>query len=62
MECAAVFYVCLHEKVPFLEIRAISNYVESRDTTKCDIPLAIENLTDELFRFLRKFAKIKQLS
>lgn len=62
MEGAAVFYVCLHEKVPFLEIRAISNYVESRDTTKWDIPLAIENLTDELFRFLRKFAKIKQLS
>ena len=62
MEGAAVFYVCLHEKIPFLEIRAISNYVESRDTTKWDIPLATENLTDELFRFLRKFAKIKQLS
>ncbi len=62
MEGAAVFYVCMHEKIPFLEIRAISNYVESRDTAKWDIPLAIENLTDELFRFLRKFAKIKQLS
>lgn len=62
MEGAAVFYVCLYEKVPFLEIRAISNYVEARDATKWDIPLAIENLTDELFRFLRKFAKIKQLS
>jgi len=62
MEGAAVFYVCMHEKVPFLEIRAISNFVESRDTAKWDIPLAIENLTDELFRFLRKFAKIKQLS
>jgi futalosine hydrolase len=62
MEGAAVFYVCMHEKVPFLEIRAISNYVESRDTTKWDIPLAIENLTDELYRFLRKFAKVKQLS
>lgn len=62
MEGAAIFYVCLHEKIPFLEIRAISNYVESRDTGKWDIPLAIGNLTDELFRFLRKFAKIKQLS
>jgi len=62
MEGAAVFYVCLHEKIPFLEIRAISNYVETRDTGKWDIPLATENLTDELFRFLRKFAKIKQLS
>jgi len=62
MEGAAVFYVCLFEKIPFLEIRAISNYVEVRDTTKWDIPTAIENLTDELFRFLRKFANIKQIS
>jgi futalosine hydrolase len=62
MEGAAIFYVCLFEKVPFLEIRAISNYVEVRDTTKWDIPTAIENLTDELFRFLRKYAKVKQIS
>lgn len=62
MEGAAVFYVCLFEKVPFLEIRAISNYVDVRDTEKWDIPTAIENLTDELFRFLRKFATVKQLS
>jgi futalosine hydrolase len=62
MEGAAVFYVCLFEKVPFLEIRAISNYVDVRDTGKWDIPTAIENLTDELFRFLRKFATVKQIS
>ena len=62
MEGAAIFYVCLFEKVPFLEIRAISNYVDIRDTEKWDIPSAIENLTDELFRFLRKFANVKQLS
>ena len=62
MEGAAIFYVCLFEKVPFLEIRAISNYVDIRDTEKWDIPTAIENLTEELFRFLRKFAKVKQLS
>jgi len=62
MEGAAVFYVCLHEKVPFLEIRAISNYVELRDTDKWDIPVTLENLTDELFRFLRQFAHVRQLS
>ncbi len=62
MEGAAVFYVCLLEKVPFLEIRAISNYVDIRDTEKWDIPTATENLTNEIFRFLRKFACIKQLS
>ena len=62
MEGAAIFYVCLLEKVPFLEIRAISNYVDVRDTEKWDIPTALENLTNELFRFLRKFANIKQIS
>jgi futalosine hydrolase len=62
MEGAAIFYVCLLEKVPFLEIRGISNYVDIRDTDKWDIPTAIENLTNELFRFLRKFATIKQIS
>ena len=62
MEGAAVFYVCLFEKIPFLEIRAISNYVEVRNPEKWDIPTAIENLTDELFRFLRQFATVKQLS
>lgn len=62
MEGAAVFYVCLLEKVPFLEIRAISNYVDIRDTEKWDIPTAMQNLTDELFRFLRKFAAVRQLS
>jgi len=62
MEGAAIFYVCLLEKVPFLEIRAISNYVDIRNTEKWDIPTAIQNMTDELFRFLRKFATVKQLS
>jgi futalosine hydrolase len=62
MEGAAVFYVCLFEKMPFLEIRAISNYVELRDTEKWDIPLTLENLTDELFRFIRQYATVKQLS
>jgi len=62
MEGAAVFYVCLLEKVPFLEIRAISNYVDIRDTDKWDIPTATENLTNEIFRFLRKIAVVRQLS
>jgi futalosine hydrolase len=62
MEGAAVFFVCMHEKVPFLEIRAISNYVELRDTVKWDIPNTLENLTRELYRFLRQFAEVKQLS
>jgi len=44
MEGAAFFYVCLLEKVPFLQIRAISNYVEERNREAWNIPLAIDNL------------------
>ncbi|RLD76520.1 MAG: futalosine hydrolase [Bacteroidetes bacterium] len=46
MEGAAVFYICLMEKVPFAEIRSISNYVEERNKGDWDIPLAIKNLND----------------
>lgn len=44
MEGAAVFYVCLSEKVAVLQIRSVSNYVEERDKTKWNIPLAIRQL------------------
>jgi futalosine hydrolase len=44
MEGAAFFYVCLQEKIPFMELRAISNRVEPRDKTKWNVPLALTNL------------------
>lgn len=44
MEGAAVFYLCGKEKIPFVGIRAVSNYVEKRDKSKWKIPLAINNL------------------
>lgn len=46
MEGAAVFYACLLAGVPFLEIRAISNYVEPRNRAAWQIPLAIERLNE----------------
>jgi futalosine hydrolase len=47
-EGAAFFYVCLLEKVPFLQIRAISNFVEIRKVENWNIPLALKNLTDSI--------------
>lgn len=44
MEGAAVFYVCLMEHVPFVQIRAISNYVGETNKNFWKIPLAVENL------------------
>jgi futalosine hydrolase len=46
MEGAAFFYVSILEKVPFLEIRSISNEVGERDRSKWNIPLALDSLRD----------------
>ena len=52
MEGAAFFYARLPEKIPFLQIRSISNYVEKRDKSNWNIPLAIENLNVVLWDML----------
>jgi len=52
MEGAAFFYVCLQQKVPFIQLRAISNYVKPRKFAKWDIAKAIENLNAKLFEIL----------
>ncbi len=52
MEGAAVFYVCNSLGVLCIQIRAISNYVEPRDPSKWNIPLALENLKDAMLTVL----------
>lgn len=54
MEGAAFHYVCLMEKVNFIQVRSVSNYVELRDKTKWDIPLAIRELNRVLIAFSEK--------
>lgn len=44
MEGAALFYVCIKEGVPFLELRAISNMVGERDKSKWRISEAFASL------------------
>lgn len=48
MEGAALHYICLQEEIPFVQIRAVSNYVGERDKTKWKIHEAFENLNTEL--------------
>ncbi|MBO9150632.1 futalosine hydrolase [Chitinophaga sp. GCM10012297] len=48
MEGAAFHYACLVEGVPFLQLRSVSNYVEIRDKSKWNIPLAVKMLNDTL--------------
>ena len=53
MEGAAFHYVCLSEKIPFIQIRAISNYVGERNKDNWRIALAIENLNRIVIDVLR---------
>jgi futalosine hydrolase len=46
MEGAAFHYACLMKKVPFLQVRSISNYVEPRDRSKWKMKEAIRHLND----------------
>ncbi len=54
MEGAALHYVCLQEKIPFLQLRAVSNYVGERDKTKWKMKDAITNLNTELLKLINE--------
>jgi futalosine hydrolase len=56
MEGAALHYVCLQEKVRFLQIRGISNYVGERNKANWQIKKAIENLNEHLIKALQKLS------
>ena len=52
MEGAAVLYVCRWWGIPCYQIRAVSNYVEPRDSLKWNIPIALENLKKTVLQIL----------
>jgi len=52
MEGAALHYTCLMEKIPFIQLRSISNYIAERDKTKWDMKKSIVNLNQELIRLI----------
>ena len=53
MEGAALHYVCLQEKIPFLQVRSISNYVGERDKTKWKMQEAVNNLSAETEKLVK---------
>ncbi|MBW8685462.1 futalosine hydrolase [Chitinophaga rhizophila] len=55
MEGAAFHYACLEEKIPFFQLRSISNYVEVRDKSKWKIPLAIQTLNEALIKYIEQW-------
>jgi len=52
MEGAALHYVCLTEKIPFLQLRALSNYVGQRNKKKWNMKESITHLNQELVKLL----------
>lgn len=58
MEGAALHYVCRNFNVPFIQMRAISNYIGERDKSKWEIKAAIENINQALIKYLEKLYKL----
>jgi futalosine hydrolase len=54
MEGAALHYVCLMEKVPFLQLRSVSNFVGEREKQKWTITESIAQLNMEVQSMLVK--------
>jgi futalosine hydrolase len=54
MEGAALHYVCIIEKTPFLQVRSISNYIGERNKKKWNMNESIINLNTELIKLIKK--------
>ena len=57
MEGAALHYVCLLEKIPFLQVRSISNDVGERNKTRWKMEEAIISLNVELEKLISQLNK-----
>jgi futalosine hydrolase len=58
MEGAALHYVGLQTHVPFIQLRAISNYIGERDKSKWKFNEAFENLSSIIIRYLDVLASL----
>jgi futalosine hydrolase len=54
MEGASFYYTCIQERVPSLQIRGISNYVEKRNRGNWKIDLAIQNVNEVIKSIIEK--------
>jgi futalosine hydrolase len=61
MEGAALHYVCLMEKVPFIQIRSISNVTGDRDKSRWKLKEALKNLHEELVIMIQKLEEANEI-
>jgi futalosine hydrolase len=55
MEGAALHYVCLMEKIPFIQLRSVSNYVGERNKKKWNMIDSIQNLNETLITLINNY-------
>lgn len=60
MEGGSLHYVCLQEKIPFLQLRSVSNLVGIRDKSQWDIPAALRGLNQTLIGLLKELTRYKE--
>ena len=53
MEGAALHYTALMENVPFVQIRALSNFTGERNKARWELKKSITNLNNEVDKFIR---------
>lgn len=56
MEGAAFLFACIQEKVPCVQLRAISNYVEKRNTDTWKLDIAIKNSCEKVLEVMSSYA------
>lgn len=54
-EGIAYAYACIMQQVPFIQIRAVSQFVEPMASDSSDLELAIDNLNEALIRLINYF-------
>lgn len=58
MEGAALHYVARESNIPFIQIRAVSNYIGERDKTNWQMKLAIDQLNQTLLQYIDRLYQI----
>ena len=58
MEGAALHFVCREMNIPFLQIRAVSNYIGERNKEKWKMKEAIDNLNQTILKYVDKLYKV----
>ncbi len=56
MEGAPFHYICLHEAIPFLQLRAVSNFTGERDRNNWDFKSSVHNLNEKLIELVQTFS------